>query len=725
MRLRHLELQNCMSFRGRHELTFPEHGLVRVESLNHDTGGYSGGGKSSLFNGISTALGICPSPKTELQNWDTEDPFQVVLVTGAGTFGAGKKNFLKVGQETITGATEIDRRRLSLIGVSDDMLRALTFAPQDDRTDFLSLTNAEKQEFLSILLNLRVFEDAVAASQENLRALEKKRLNAEAQVEAYVRMLAEAKQKLDQLIIPVSLSADVNGIKLQRASRDATRCVTQERLDETESKIQTLKETRAHRSLVAPPELETELERLRAEERSALQAFAQVQAPEPSDELKRQNQIAQVGKQKLEEARAADAKRERDILLARSSVQAEITQRNQQAQRLPRLKTQLEDFRTKRFAFQETVKCQECGAAVIANPAMLESYNDSIDGHSAEIAGIERQLNDLPELQTRLNALVFTPDPVISKISKIIFDAELAAATEAGRLSASTRQVQDDLKKKYEDLGRQAAAVTERVKLWQQEQTKTLTAEIAAAEVEVIALKALVQQTTDEIARIDRTLNTIETERRTWEAQRQAHEAQVTKFETGLVAAKSDLNSVNAQIATEKDFARLVGREGFMGVIFDEVLTEISAATNAILGQVPNTQHVSLIFISETLTQGKPEAGLGKVHREIKPLIMVGGHMATWRTGLSGGMKSAVRLAVRLAIRQVIQQRMGICLNWLILDEPFNGLSSVERESSLEILRKAAEDNLILVVDHDATFKTLFDETITLEYRNGETTIKT
>lgn len=165
-------------------------------------------------------------------------------------------------------------------------------------------------------------------------------------------------------------------------------------------------------------------------------------------------------------------------------------------------------------------------------------------------------------------------------------------------------------------------------------------------------------------------------------------------------------------INSEKDFVKLMGREGFMGLIFDEIIAEIAAETNTILGRVANTSNVVLDFRSELTPAGKPE---------IRSVVTVGGHEWPMRSGCSGGMWSALRLAVHIARRRVLARRTGMDLCWLGLDEPFDGMDEVSKEPAMEILAEAAKDCLIFVVDHSERFKSLFSKQLKLEYKAGVT----
>jgi hypothetical protein len=60
--------------------------------------------------------------------------------------------------------------------------------------------------------------------------------------------------------------------------------------------------------------------------------------------------------------------------------------------------------------------------------------------------------------------------------------------------------------------------------------------------------------------------------------------ANVAQVQAAYDLATGELAKIQAKANIEREFIRVAGREGFLGRIFDEVLTEISAEANAILG---------------------------------------------------------------------------------------------------------------------------------------------
>ncbi len=160
----------------------------------------------------------------------------------------------------------------------------------------------------------------------------------------------------------------------------------------------------------------------------------------------------------------------------------------------------------------------------------------------------------------------------------------------------------------------------------------------------------------------------------------------------------------------ESDLAAML--KGFLGAIFAEVLVEIASETNDMLKQLPNVASTTIQFDTEVVSQK------GKTRQEIRPVFYKNGESVSIQSGLSGGQFTSVELAVDLAIGKIIGQRTGLSLNWLILDESFEGHDVPVKEACLELLKNAAKDKLIFVIDHATEVNAYFDKCIMIESNN-------
>ncbi len=183
-----------------------------------------------------------------------------------------------------------------------------------------------------------------------------------------------------------------------------------------------------------------------------------------------------------------------------------------------------------------------------------------------------------------------------------------------------------------------------------------------------------------------------------------------------IMKAETRLASFKMIMDEETDFLTLL--KNFLGTIFTEVLQEIANEANDTLKQLPNVATTTIQFDTEVISQK------GKLRQEIKPVVIKNGVTIPIKSGLSGGQFTSIELATDLAIGKVIAQRTGLSLNWLVLDESFEGHDVPVKEACLELLKNAAKDKLIFVIDHATEVNEYFDKCITIESNNDTSTIK-
>jgi DNA repair exonuclease SbcCD ATPase subunit len=715
--LRRLTARHFRSIKGEVSVTFPERGMVLIRSKNHDTGGSSGGGKSALLMALNAALDCSPYPMTELQSWGVEEPLQVVLEMEHDTFGSvvvqrGAKSSLKIGSErALTGARAISAKLQEVLGLSPDMLLALTYAPQQEPDDFLTKTNAAKQAFLSTLLNLQPFEDAVEAAKQALRAAENEGVSSELALGVYARAHDVAKAavtalpQIDTELVPrleAALKAATEIIATKQKAVDAA----QTALGERESAVREQTDGVQRR---LGPRLQEAQEAIRA-------VPAAPAAQPPSPEIQRLRTLMQMGDKKLQEARSADAVRERQFRSDCQRIDTDLATAIQVAKGIPALKAQIDGFLAQ-IAKLEASVCPTCDRQWDAAKDQITSLRSKAEELCRRLRDAQTSEANVALYRSERAALKFEPDPVIAQIQGAIetFKSQLATAeaeaaqaqrVAAANLSALRAQAQSA----YNALYAEYLGLVSDIKSQMEPAIQAARQRLHEAKTELQAAQMTQVQARHAVAEAEQAIHYATTSAETT----QAHFA---KAAAEYEAAQARHASIGKKVAAEQDFIRMIGREGFLGAIFDEVLQEISAETNAILGRVANTAHIVLEFRSEVESQD------GKVRKEIRPVVTIGGHEAALKSGCSGGMYTAVRLAVRIAVRRVISRRVGAFPCWLSLDESFEGLDHVSKEACMEVLAEAAQEDLILVVDHSSEFKELFTQFIDLEYRDGTTTL--
>lgn len=675
--LRKLTLKAFRSFKDTCTVEFPEKGLVLIRGKNHDTGGSSGSGKSSINLAIAYALGYSPFPATALQSWLTEEPMSVKLELTAKddeiVIARGEKLSVTINGKKVAGSASLVENKLrEALGLSADLLSALTYRAQQERGLFLSKTDSEKKSFLTAVLGLERFEQAVEQAGENIKKLEKDGHATLSQIEPAKLTVDRYRADLQSLT-----HVDVEPLKTAAKEAEAEHVDAKKRLDNVKEYLQTVIFDR-DRELAAIP----------------------VVAFEPDmSEVKRVSDLLANVNERIDKLKAAD--KERDV--------ARLAQLREIGQRVTNLrKRQLESLqihsqiqsRTKEITKLQQSICPTCERQWDEAQDRIAALAKQNSEDAKTMQEHELALDLLLPLEKEADALsTFEPDPMIEKLgtvkSKLTTDLATAQVAVAGQRQAAEFKRQQ-----------QVLAVTQRFESFVKEAqlaVQTQQEEELAARNDLFQAQTSLKAATDSNAR---------------EAQRlQQVQQRLGEAEVYLADVEQKASTFKVQIQAEQDFIKLVGREGFLGRIFDEVLDEISTETNEILSGLPNAQHVTVRFASETATQK------GTIKKSIVPMVSFNGIEAPLKSGCSGGMLTSVELAVDLAVSSVVSRRAGIVPGWLVLDEAFEGLDIVSKESGMTILSQYAQDRLVLVVDHATEFKEMFTQFVDVELRNGVSSI--
>lgn len=131
------------------------------------------------------------------------------------------------------------------------------------------------------------------------------------------------------------------------------------------------------------------------------------------------------------------------------------------------------------------------------------------------------------------------------------------------------------------------------------------------------------------------------------------------------------------------------------------------------------SQYVSLVWPNATyMLQSYKENKSGDIKAKFSDKLMIQG-VERSIGGLSGGELRCLSLAVDFAVVDVVETTFGISINPVILDEPFEGLDSLNRERVIEVLETLSTDRQIWIVDHSSEVKSMFSRVVKIEKKDG------
>jgi DNA repair exonuclease SbcCD ATPase subunit len=701
VKLKKISGKGYRSFANEFEVDFPETGLVLVRGINKETGGGSGSGKSNFLAALNQCLDCSQYSGTEVQSWSNETPWGVSLTLetaeGEALIRKGIRPGLVLGGRPHKGGAKIAGEKLrQLLGVDSDVLALLTYRSQKEPGLFLSKADAEKKELLTSLLNLKQFELQIEDSKERCKVLEPRLTALDAQIE-YQQKLVDQQQPpvLDVVALRNERDALVASIEAGNSAKKA--------LEAAKSKAKT--EALAERILIEAQyrgveDLESEIEALEQQDTSAPDLPSVLVIERELKDLAlakttidRGNEVRLAGLRKeiktMQDCIAAYDRTigsANNLLKRRDALAAEITTLNNQL-------------------------CPTCSRAWTEAQDTISRKQAELDSVESGLANVDVAVAMLPDLKTELSALqakTLEKAEGLEAVEAQISDAKSRLAAEYAKRESYRQVIRAEINAKVSGLKQKLAETNAEHDADVYKVQQVLDEKIAAIHKKEVVLLGGLNERTAKVLKI-------ETDLRMYDASVAGYTLHIEK----LSELKARSEQVRVETNQELDFIDLT--KGFLARIFDEVLEQISDVANEILASVANTRHISLEFRSEVETKS------GTVQKKIVPVVRLRGQECPITisnhsprcSGISGGMMTVVELAVDLAVGRIVSERTGVTPGWLILDESFEGLGPVEKESCMEILAKNAFDRLVLVVDHMSEFGSLFTKTITIEYANG------
>jgi DNA repair exonuclease SbcCD ATPase subunit len=689
IKLKTLELAGFRSFKDFTQVTFPESGLTLIQGINEDTGDSSGSGKSSLVLAIQYLLGGCPFAGTDLKTWGEESApvVKAVFETKSGLLEIERSKGLSVrlnGKKLGGSAALAEKELCQIFGMDSTSRSIVTYRGQKKPGFFLSMSDGEKKEFLSGLLSLDKFEKASETASVECKKYEAEKILL---VDRFSTLSKTARDWENSMGMDPSNPEQIEFLKTKKQGILGTIHVLE---NENLEKYQWVNaKNKQYAELV-----DTELEGIKLERKNLLQNRLTPEVVELDAK------IANLTK-KIQAGQIYEAKEQSQHTAALTELQNKLRFLRREKERLPFLIKRKDQLESQLAAMAKNT-CPTCqrdwqdGKNSTAQKDMHLELNtvqfdlDNLHNQQKQIDAIESQISEYP---------AFTPNPMLQKLVSTYEDVR----KERSALAAST---DNKLKVTLAELDNSERKV--RVKYTQENEEA-----VSSIQPIIEENKNKINQLKKECIQIDQEIFTIETGTRSWQKQH----LQLIEKQNEVFAAEQALNKVNTLLKLEQDFAHMVGNEGFLGAIFEEVLVDISQTANSIMQRISNVQHVSIRFSSEKETKA------GKVSKRITPIVSIGGQEVKPEAGLSGGMYTAVELAVDLAVGDVVSRRKGAYPGWLILDESFEGLGKTSKETCLEMLTDFAKDRLILVVDHATELQSCFSQTIRVKLLDGKSSI--
>jgi DNA repair exonuclease SbcCD ATPase subunit len=689
-RLKNLQVENFGPFVGKHEVQFPDSGLTLIRGIVTETGDGSGAGKSSFLNALSFLFGGCPFAATEIQSWYTEEEpkAEAQLETEEGEVLVTRHKGLTVkspkhpkGIKGRAAEAYLDE----LFGMNEKVRALCTYRGQKKPGVFLSMSDAQKKTFLSDLLDLGRYEKIANEAAEKAKAIQIQVTSSRAKLEVAQEALSLAQERLSAAQAPDPSEAD----KLKASvSLCDSRAIEFESAAAIEQKL--AQDVRVR--LTADMDAEI----------SILRAAAERVETKGNPEIPKLEQELSDLTGKIEKIKESDRQAQLQIEKQCSKLNEKLVRLRASVSDLPRLQKQLLEIQKQKEALEAQI-CPTCTRTWICDESkwlLDENVQKEVQTKSA-IEIKEQEIQEGLKVKAELEQIpIFEPTPGLKALEEDRANRVLQIASmrqyeqdEANKIRKVNRAKEDSVRAKFETeiSHRSLVHIKKAEELLKQakeqrESSRNLEREIS-----------LVNQKIADYARLTESFTS-------------AHTA------VGMTQINLDRNLKDLNL--ELDVQAMVGREGFLGVIFEDILVEISAATNEILERVANVRHLTFQF------EATKELKTGNVAQRITPVINSHGRRVSFEAGISGGMQTSVELAVDLGVAEVIARRRGTYPGFLILDEPFEGLGGISKEAAMQMLEVYSKDRLVLIVDHSTEFQGLFQQIIEIEQTDGRSSLR-
>ncbi|MEO1401544.1 MAG: SMC family ATPase [Cyanobacteria bacterium J06635_1] len=252
-----------------------------------------------------------------------------------------------------------------------------------------------------------------------------------------------------------------------------------------------------------------------------------------------------------------------------------------------------------------------------------------------------------------------------------------------------------------------------------EQQLSRLTSELAAQRAKVDAIAPQIQRLQQQLAESadpQAAIQELETQLQADQPQRDAQLAQLGRLEQQL----TQLDQVQTQVEQQRQarqqthrkqqiyqtLAQAFGKNGIQALMIENLLPQLEAETNQILGRLSAHQlHVQ--FVTQRVGRSRK-----KLIDTLDILIADARGTRAYET-YSGGEAFRVNFAIRLALARLLAQRSGMPLQMLIIDEGFGTQDKVGCDRLIAAINAIAPDfACILSVTHMPHFREAFQTRI-------------
>jgi exonuclease SbcC len=188
----------------------------------------------------------------------------------------------------------------------------------------------------------------------------------------------------------------------------------------------------------------------------------------------------------------------------------------------------------------------------------------------------------------------------------------------------------------------------------------------------------------------------------------------IETLKTSVTDKQSTLLDAISKSSKLSALSQVLSPTGVQAYVLDSVLDHLNVKIKDNLNIMWANANLELASFKENKS--------GNVTAKMSEILNINGVKRSIGS-LSGGERQTLSLAIDMALVETVSNYMGLEINPLILDEPFDGMDAVNRGKAIALLQDMSLKRLIFVVDHSAEAKSLFDKSLQVSKRGGVSSI--
>lgn len=656
--------------------------VIGINAINKNTGGSSGGAKSTIFKAIDWLYGINETPTTVLKsryakdmevtghfNWQGR-PLTISRSTKSGLFVEWTDQEGKHHQ--ISGNSALAEEKIDeILGLSRELFRLVSHKRQGEMGFFLNLSPKESFEFLMNALGLG---------------------NWQRQLDVLAEKISASKNDFEKKSLVISIK------KEELSKLESLVSVKNQAVTEAEHRLSLFLSTETVKTKDDVLGLKNELKALEEGYRQSISGLIRpnrndfIFEADPSKLMELsaiENKIAE----EKNKVQGANDDRTKKLIKAKeleSTIKAAMKEAESSKAKIKSLQSESESIK-KKIEIANSGSCHTCGQhwvdekskkelSILENK--LSEINNQIQENQAKtdtgnsqlklekLADVIRQLSQHVVANTR--DLELQKKQIESEINQAKTDKEEQYTSALHQILNKTNEIESDFKK-------QKGLILEKIEKIENSEKERLASETH--------LKTAVKVAEKEV---------------------ETASLAFAKGRDELEVLQKQLFSIQKNIDLSEEARKAI--KSYLMTIFEDTLSEIGTRASKTLSMLPNMNTATIYFEPfKEITSGPNK---GKVKEEVTAILSVDGELAVPIKSVSGGERASIDLAVDLAVVDLIEENGGVGTNYLILDEPCTGMDSVNKEQYIDILKNSGTKKKILIVDHSSEIKEMVDDTI-------------